>query len=51
MAQDRTAVAADDYEAEALLGGILHDRDFRVGDVDFFAVDFTGLSRSLKMIH
>jgi hypothetical protein len=45
LAQDGAAVAADDYEAEALLGGIVDDGDFGVGDVDFFALDLAGLSR------
>jgi hypothetical protein len=51
LAQDGAAVAADDYEAEALLGGIVDDGDFGVGDVDIFAVDFAGLSRSSKMVY
>jgi hypothetical protein len=45
LAQDGAAVAADDYKAEALLGGIMDDGDFGVGDVDIFALDLAGLSR------
>ena len=45
MAQDGTAVAADDYKAEALLGGIVDDGDFGVRDIDFFALDLASLSR------
>jgi hypothetical protein len=45
LAQDGAAVVADDYEAEALLGGIVDDGDFGVGDVDFFALNLAGLSR------
>jgi len=31
LAQDGATVAADDYEAEALLGGIMDDGDFGLG--------------------
>ena len=44
LAQDGATVAADDYKAEALLGGIMDDGDFGLGDVDCFALDCAGLS-------